>query len=616
MKIISSQWRLAAMCAGLLVCGQSRAQDVVRDPWWEAAVNPPGEAAIDDYLIALAKNSSTNCIMDARDVDPQIRIKPFPEFVARIKFNCPPVRKALFDAVQAQAILTQHAVKDYGTLLFWHEPELTEAARLSLERRAADEELLVEAKSDDDGLLTPRQALESRYLPLQARWAKYLREAQGWDGQSAQVDITIPVVDLPPDLRALTLAEVRYTLYKRINLSAPIFSAEYWDTMRLVIDTSEKHPDTGRPIPYLSLWSPPLGPGPATRLGRLDAPREPTQAAETAPKVQQVAQAAPDNTAPTRFPHHDKFLAMVFAPELETDAALQAKVSLEAKRRPLKDIVGDLKKQSGVALALAPDAPPASAPVTLRVSEMPLWKMMASLSRIYGATWSKNGAAYTLRSAKLDPLDLGMLRRGFWYRWRLHYLDTYNLQQRENSALAREILRHVRRDQLNSPQGAPFSDVPQELRDQVRKYLQEEDAQRILDGQAQLDATPLEGMVLRFAPLNSREPDKVLWGRTAFSGKDAQLGAFTADGRFICTVFNRFKVKAPREGEWVTNTPGLPPFPPGWKPGDPVPPPPPKGWKKGDPVPVFPPDWKKGDPWPEYPEPQAALPQDGALGEP
>lgn len=617
MKIVSLQRRLAAVCAGLFVCGQPVARAQVYHQWFKEKIAPPArESSVDDYLIELSKALPANCIMDATGIDAQARVKPFPTLISAVVAKWDTGRMHVIDDFRSQTPLAQQALGDYGTLLFWRGPNLAEeveAARLSLERRTADEELLIEAKTEGEDEQTPRVAFYSSYKPLQERWAKYLREAQGWDGQSADVNITVKVADLPPDLRALTLAQVRYTAFGSIDSQVPIFSDEFWDTVRLVVDTSEKYPNSNRPIPYLGLWSPLLTIGDPSRLalrvGLMDEVRQPVPAAEPAPAAQTLAQATPGNTvppAPLRWP--DRFARMLFPSELETDTALQHKLSLEAKRRPLKDVVGDLKQRSGVSLALAPGAPFGGAPVTLRVSEMPLWKMMASLSRIYGATWSKDGDAYTLRSAKLDPLDAKLLRRGYAYHSLQHLTSVRELRDQQNNAVAREIVRHVRRDQLNSPQGAPLSDVPEELRDQVRKRFEAENAERILGNQSHLDATSLEGMVLRFAQLNIREPDKILLGYSASTGKNAQIGAFAADGRFLCVVFDRFRAKAPQPEPWDIPVPGFPPMPPGWQFGDPLPPAPPKWWKPGKPTYQFPPGWKKGDPWPEWPEPQAAPP--------
>jgi len=594
--------RSAVACIGLFSCSYKASYAQTFHPWFKEEISPPArEASVDDYLIELSKALPANCILDATDIDPQERVKPFPGFVAAIEAKWSTARLNVLYDFRGQASLSEQALGDNGTLLFWRQPDPVEGARLSLQGREADDALLEEAKAADEGV--PGPAVLSEYKPLQEKWAKYWREVHGWDGKSPKVDITVKVADLPPDLRALVEAQVRQTVYGALNTGVSTFSDEFWDSLRLVVETAEYSPNPAKKIFYLSYWTPLLPQRRAFRFGSLNTVLYALQNQEPTPAARPTLAAVPNTTtlpAPLIWP--DKFAARLFGPEMENDAALQAKVSLEAKRRLLQVLVGDLKKQSGVALAVAPGVASAKAPVTLRVSEMPLWKMMAALSRIYGLTWIKDGASYTLRPAKLSPLDAQMLRLGFGYRSPESMETTSKLREREQNALAREIVRHVNRAQLNSPQGAPLRDVPDELRDRMRQLVEDEAARSLVGKQGNLDATPLEGLTLRFARLNIRGADKTMWGRSAFTGENAQMGAFTADGRFLCIVFERFRARAPLVPLEMT-----PPMPPDWKPGDPATPYP-EGWKLGDPFPPYPPGWKKGDAWPTWPKTQDAPP--------
>ncbi len=597
--------RLSAVCAGLALGCQAAVHAQPTHPWFFQEVDlPMRESSVDDHLIELSKALPANCILDATGIDPQEHLKAFPSFITTFDARWRPNRLSVIYDFRGQAHLSEQALGDNGTQLFWREPEtsdIVEAARLSIEGREADDTLLAEAKADDED--DPQRAGASRYKLLQEKWAKYWREAHGWDGKSTKVDISVRAADLPPDLRKLAEAEARQTVYRTVNHEVSTFSDEYWDSVRLVVDTSQNYRDSARKIPYLSYWSP-LRPGRGPfRFGILDPPRQLPPAQEpmrVAPAGGEVALPNTIPPAPLTFP--DTIAAKLGALELEKDPALQVPVSLEAKRRPLQVLVGDLKQQSGLALALAPDVAAAKASVTLRVSQMPLWKMMAALSRIYGLAWSKDGASYTLRPAKLSRLDLKMMRLGEGFRLYQNFLAIYERHEREKDALAREIAKSVNRGLLNSPQGVPLQDVPEELRNRLRQSVEEEGALEILEKQGELDYTPLEGMVVRFGSLTSYA-GKALWGASPFVGKEARMRAFTADGRFIGLLFERFRARAPEE-PWYA----FPPLPPGWKAGDPIPPIP-EGWKPGDPVATYPPGWKKGDPWPQWPKPQGATPQ-------
>jgi len=495
-----------------------------------------------------------------------------------------PARLIIFDDFMRQTTLAQQHFRNPDTYLLWQEPEPTEIARLSLQGRVADQTLLENAgadrKSEEDAPTIPL----AKATPVYERWAKYFQEVHKWDGESAKVDITVPIADLPPDLRALTGAAVRHQIYGGAYYRGEEAIDEFWDTARLTVAARNGQRINGaastrgraEEIPYLFLIAPVVPeigldgrPLPVTRVegnlvGRL---KEPAPFATT--KITRVLSPSTAGAAITPPPlvTPDRFLERLFPAALTNDAALQVKVSMEAKRRPLKTVLSDLKQQSGVALAFAPGFPAATSLLTMRVSEFPLSQLMAAVSRIYGVTWSKEGATYTLRPAKLDPLEAKMLRVGSAYRSRFFFSDTNELKQKQRGAIAREVLRHVRRDQVESVEGAPWLEVPQELRDSIRKEIQEEGAAVLIERQGRLDFTPQEGWVLRFAP--TLPGPQGWWGNSPYDSRgDAYLNVYAADGKLITPVFQRFRIHAPRTAP-QTWTPLHPPMPEGWKPGDP-----------------------------------------------
>lgn len=125
---------------------------------------------------------------------------------------------------------------------------------------------------------------------------------------------------------------------------------------------------------------------------------------------------------------------------LAGEAELQAPVTFEARRHKLADVLAALQAQSGVALAIAPGSPLAARRLTARARAMPLAQVLASLSRLYGAAWARNGAALemtangrsdienvqwklnstfgnSLRAAEADPIDWNKTVAGLNANW-------------------------------------------------------------------------------------------------------------------------------------------------------------------------------------------------------
>ena len=188
------------------------------------------------------------------------------------------------------------------------------------------------------------------------------------------------------------------------------------------------------------------------------------------------------------------------ATELVAEAPLSAKVSFEVKRMPLAELVALLQKQSGVTLALAEDAAKMQARVTARVQKMSLASVLGAFQRMYGVRWSRAANGYTMHASDRGELHLKMLQTGepLYYRFRYRRTPSYYEQIEREAELAGEVLENLDFEQLKTPQGVPFSDLPPDLQQRVRDRVLEKQAERVMEAQQLLEIAARRELYLRF----------------------------------------------------------------------------------------------------------------------
>lgn len=331
---------------------------------------------------------------------------------------------------------------DARTFLFWPEPDVVALAKQ-----------IVAGK----GVHPQGEVLGSYQMGTAI--GTYLVKERGWDGQTADAGIRVPLSDVPPALRQqLQDYTVSQTL-SRESTSRAWLSDEFWEGARLwlgiprggrgeqLLVSGIVDPETGkvesRPLSFAPL-----------------APREP-EAPTTAPAQTPAQQAAEQ--------------AALQAPALpiDKDAALSIKVSLEAKQQSLRDLLNSLQKQSGVKLQLAPGAGTALK-VTARVSQLPLSALMGALGRLFEADWQPNGEkTYLFQPRQLSEMQKQMSRLGEfqWYRFRYNNLRSPENRMQRGNALAQQIREEVGAAALR--RGVAFTALNTDTQEAIQGYFQE-----------------------------------------------------------------------------------------------------------------------------------------------
>ncbi|HEX8235576.1 MAG TPA: hypothetical protein VF600_06430 [Abditibacteriaceae bacterium] len=211
------------------------------------------------------------------------------------------------------------------------------------------------------------------------------------------------------------------------------------------------------------------------------------------------------------------------ATELQQDKSLQTKVvSLEAKRRPLRDFLADIGRQSGIGLALDKDSPLDKALVTARVDKMPLAELMGSLAHIYQFSWSlSSNGQYSVRSEAKPTVERIQQRTGHWYRYRDDVEPEHTERVARNKQLVQEILNTVEANMLTLPEGVPVASLPEDMGTRLRKEYE------------RFQADQIRG---RFYVQRSIAPDAIV--RFNAPAKDAENGLrVTRDGNGSLAAF-------------------------------------------------------------------------------
>ena len=195
-------------------------------------------ASTDDYLLEIARTGDINVLADVTDV-------PSETLPLSISGQHRLSELTFYNLIKARN-LTSVRISE-NTFLFWPTVDAKKIAEEILARKAK----------------TPRQdppPLEANQTI--AMLTEYFQRAHGWDGKWQDVDISVPVAALPPELRARVDAEI----YEReISRTAyPMFASgvnhvgvldaqgPFWKTSRLSVAPGIRV-QRGTPLPFLYL---------------------------------------------------------------------------------------------------------------------------------------------------------------------------------------------------------------------------------------------------------------------------------------------------------------------------------------------------------------------------
>jgi hypothetical protein len=168
-----------------------------------------------------------------------------------------------------------------------------------------------------------------------------------------------------------------------------------------------------------------------------------------------------------------------------------AKITLEARRLPLREVVAAVAKQTKVALTIAPDTFDREPKLTLALTQMPLREWMESLATLYDVRWESNGPdAFRLQASGRSEGARGLRRMGTEYNY---WNWSYRQAQRPDYLPARAVpdWKGMVDDNLDlnalNTTGVPFTAAPPELQKQVRATVEHHIATELLLNALRLD---------------------------------------------------------------------------------------------------------------------------------
>ena len=185
------------------------------------------------------------------------------------------------------------------------------------------------------------------------------------------------------------------------------------------------------------------------------------------------------------------------------DPALNVKVNHETKRQNLTETLVALQKQSGVKLSAAPDCKAAKSLITARLHDMSLGAVLRGLSAVYGVAWRKENDVFVMYENK-NELELQLMRLGT-PDFRAESAEHRKNIEGQSEVLIAEVLQHFNKEQLAD--GVPFSKLPKNLQDKIRKFRNEIDVMQTVEELYIAAPTTLEESILQIETAQSRRKD-------------------------------------------------------------------------------------------------------------
>lgn len=458
---------------------------------------PLNTATPDDYLIDMARATNVNVLADATYFPVPSSVVPYPAMsgsVAGMKgeyrehWNANLIN-VMGDFVAQEKLSTLRASD--RTFLFWSEPDPIALVQAQLPlTRAAENARFAKAVAAQQAAGVPDEEIidaEASDSEIKRVLLDYLKRKRGWTWsetrQNEKLDIPIPLDELTPDLRALVLLRVQRTWID--SEDTQYFDDDFWVSESLKLRAYDFNGSTVLGVQKDALDD---GGHPKTATQHGIANLEDI---ENGGAPIELIDVAPTTATPDALLKEPKFddstMERVYGgisnhiadSILDADPDLQKEISLEAKRLPLREIVAQLQKQSGVSLSLGADAP-ADKTLTALVTKMPLATFLETLSRVYGVSWEKVGDAYQMRGNQRGELHLQLLQVGDPYRYRFRFMF-YNRTDREQNrvALGRAVVKQVGLEALKTPQGVAFESLAKPLQERVKYAIEESAAERM-----------------------------------------------------------------------------------------------------------------------------------------
>jgi len=170
---------------------------------------------------------------------------------------------------------------------------------------------------------------------------------------------------------------------------------------------------------------------------------------------------------------------------LAADAVVpEAKLTLEARRLPLSQVLAAVKQQTGAELTVAEGTFAREPKMTMAVSEMPLREWMESLAKLYDVKWQAAGPkSFQMKPSQISQGERGVRHMGSWFNaWAWPFEDEKRPKYLPPRVVPdwKGLVDNNLDLQAITTTGVPLAGAPAELQQAVRDSVQREVALRLL----------------------------------------------------------------------------------------------------------------------------------------
>ena len=532
---------------------QAQRQFALDDAYMGDQIKAPTETLpLDQAFAALSRAASINTFADVTAIPADTMVKPYAERPTNIYEMNIGGRSNVIGATAFQAGMTRDRTGK-ETFVFWRRPDPNRVVDLIVaHQKRLDAEYLAPDYATAIAAIQQFYADKYGWIAAPKTVAEHKQRVQG-------VPQSLKVSELPPEIRQSFRAELVRQLLMPGGLSSSYDAFELRTfqsaRLRLVEEKVNRYtadgsvpgranarivkiffPDRRSPA-YIGapLWA---NPNLSEPLAGFELP---AYLNEETPRftAEPISVEAPPAVAA---------VVTVAAEDFAAEDVFKKKVKLASPRMPLRALVAELARQSGVELAVAADVAP-DAQVLANSNGMKLSAALNAVARLYGARWVKAAPGYELQSRNMDELHRAINQLGLetlyakvWY----HSAETDSIA----AYIAEEVSVALDRDQLESSEGAPFSQLPSAVQSHILQMLRDDKAGNLVVRQQRLDEAMehLDDFLVRFTPFSDdtprffgafhTEPNSI--GTLEYGG--AGFMALTPDGQFITQLFPLFTV--------------------------------------------------------------------------
>ncbi len=529
------------------------------DRWMSDHIKSPTESLpVDQALAATARAASINVFADVSQIPADTIIEPYaqrPKDFFETNYNG---RRNIIRYATRQADMTRDRVAS-DTFVFW---------------RAPDKNRIVD-------LIARRQSeLDAQFPPVSDKVAiekikDYYRDSQGWiaeprDIQEKQASARgvkpVNISQIPLEVRVPLQAELIHQVRSvEITPLASAFDLANWQNARVRLieeDANYFRPDgwvLGRAKArvlkvFLPIRQRPIIIGvPQWANPKFSMP-DGVKIPEFASEEELTARAPVEAAAPT-----DALAPPLSLLDFSKEGKFDKTIQLKGARRDLRALIADIAAQAKLNLSVAPAFAP-DVQVLAASEGMKTGVALSALERLYHAVWVPAGGGYVLQAQNMSEFQKMMSEMG----QQLYYgPEDIGLPERflMGARLAEEVSIKLDPEQLQSPEGALFSQLPPATQAQVIQFLRADYAGDLADKQQRVEDALDE--INDFTLFFGNYPQKMTpyfvgqgsrWGKNVNFNGGIGLATFASDAdgdRFMAQLFPAFSVQPPSEFDFL-----------------------------------------------------------------